>query len=257
MAQMDDIVFEYRNKSYGAYILRKKYNIQLTRALLLASAILLAGLAYPLVSSYIAVNKKGHFINDGTVTVFTPPKPEDFTPPPSPPPPPTADLEKRIAFVAPEVIEGEVIDNVDPFNMDDINNSTSNVMIDVSFELPRVKQDQTIEIPEEKKEIFITAEEMPSYTGGEAERIKFLHDHIQYPQLAAEISVEGTVYIRFVVDSKGNITDAFVLRGIGGGCDEEALRVVKAMPQWHPGKQNGKAVRVLFTMPIMFKLQNN
>jgi len=130
-------------------------------------------------------------------------------------------------------------------------------MIDVSFKLSGGKQDPAIGIPEEKKEIFTTAEEMPLYTGGEAERIKFLHDNIQYPQLAAEISVQGTVYIRFVVDSKGNITDAFVLRGIGGGCDEEALRVLKAMPQWHPGKQNGKAVRVLFTMPIMFKLQNN
>jgi len=60
--------------------------------------------------------------------------------------------------------------------------------------------------------------------------------------------------ISFVVDSKGNVTDVKVLRGIGGGCDEEAIRVVKAMPQWHPGKQNGKNVRVLYNMPIYFKL---
>jgi protein TonB len=63
------------------------------------------------------------------------------------------------------------------------------------------------------------------------------------------------VYVSFVVDSKGNVTDVKILRGIGGGCDEEALRVVKMMPKWHPGKQNGKNVRVLFNMPIYFKLQ--
>jgi protein TonB len=91
--------------------------------------------------------------------------------------------------------------------------------------------------------------------GGEDARNKFLAENIKYPQQASENGIQGTVYVSFVVDSKGNVTDVKVLRGIGGGCDEEAIRVVRSMPQWHPGKQNGKQVRVLFNMPIYFRLQ--
>jgi len=125
----------------------------------------------------------------------------------------------------------------------------------VSRNLATIILDVPIEFHEEKKEYSQLVEEMPSFPGGEAERNKFLADNIVYPQQATENGIQGTVYVSFVVDSKGNVTDVKVLRGIGGGCDEEAVRVVKMMPQWHPGKQNGKNVRVLFNMPIYFKLQ--
>jgi protein TonB len=97
---------------------------------------------------------------------------------------------------------------------------------------------------------------MPSFPGGDEERQKFLYDHIVYPQGAAENGIEGTVYIQFIVDTKGNITDVKILRGIGQGCDEEVLRVVKMMPQWNPGRQNGRNVRVLYNMAISFKLNS-
>jgi TonB family protein len=114
---------------------------------------------------------------------------------------------------------------------------------------------EVTEVQEESKPVYTVVEEMPQYPGGETERNKFLAINIVYPQQATENGIQGTVYVSFIVDLKGNITDVKVLRGIGGGCDEEALRVVKMMPLWNPGKQNGKLVRVLYNMPIYFKLQ--
>jgi periplasmic protein TonB len=255
--QMDEIVFEKRNKMYGAFILRKMYNRQLTKALLLASAIMIAGLAYPLVSSYNAKNEGRYVLIDYIYDplLIDPPKAEPPVIPPAPPD--NSEIQKQIRFIPPQIVDGYVPEDNGFLPMDEMNKIQTNIFIDITPEAKNEKQPDVLDIPESKKEIFITAEEMPTFTGGETERLRFLHDNIQYPQLAAETAIQGTVYIRFVVDSKGNITDAFVLRGIGGGCDEEALRVINAMPQWHPGKQNGKAVRVIFTMPIMFKLQNN
>ena len=115
--------------------------------------------------------------------------------------------------------------------------------------------DQTpnqVDETEESKPIFNIVEEMPSFTGGEGELAKFLGANIIYPQIAKESGIQGTVYVSFVVDSKGKVTNVKVLRGIGGGCDEEALRVFRMMPSWRPGKQNGQSVRVQFNMPLRF-----
>jgi protein TonB len=254
-APMDDILFENRNKLYGAYILRKMYNKQLYRALLLAVAILLAGLAYPVVSGY----NKHKILSpnwDGTVELAPPPIiPNEIVPPP-PPPPSTAELQKKVVFVTPEVIAGEVFDDINPINMDEFIKNTTNEAINSTFEPVVEKQKDIIEVPKIQEETFIIAEEMPAYPGGESERQKFLTDNIQYPLQAAEIGLQGTIYLEFVVDSKGNITNVRILRGIGSGCDEEAVRVIKMMPQWHPGKQNGKTVRVLYHMAIGFQLKS-
>ena len=103
-------------------------------------------------------------------------------------------------------------------------------------------------------EIFMVVEDAPSFPGGDEARIRFLQQNIKYPQMARESSIQGTVYVTFVVERDGSVTDVRVLRGIGGGCDEEAIRVIKAMPKWNPGKQRGKPVRVQFNMPIKFTL---
>jgi protein TonB len=179
---------------------------------------------------------------------------EEAPPPPPPPPPPPAALEQKVKFVAPIVTTEEVVEDVDIFNQDDLAKTSTNEAVVVEEVVVETKV-EVIEVPEEKKEVFTIVEEMPSFPGGDAERNKFLNTNIVYPQQATENGIQGTVYVSFVVDSKGNVTDVKVLRGIGGGCDEEAVRVVKMMPQWHPGKQNGKQVRVLFNMPIYFKLQ--
>lgn len=103
-------------------------------------------------------------------------------------------------------------------------------------------------------EIFTVVEDQPTFPGGDEARIRFLTNNIKYPQMARESSIQGTVYVTFVVERDGSVTDVRVLRGIGGGCDEEAIRVIKAMPKWVPGKQRGKPVRVQFNMPIKFTL---
>lgn len=96
---------------------------------------------------------------------------------------------------------------------------------------------------------------MPTFPGGESELMFFLRDNIKYPQLAREGNVQGCVYVQFVINADGVISNVTVLKGIGGGCDEEAIRVVKLMPPWIPGKQNGKPVNILFTLPIRYILQ--
>jgi periplasmic protein TonB len=107
----------------------------------------------------------------------------------------------------------------------------------------------------EEAEIFTVVESMPGYPGGDTARMKFLQENIKYPQMARESGIQGTVYATFVVEIDGSVTDVRIVRGIGGGCDEEAIRVIEAMPSWNPGMQRGKPVRVQFTMPIRFTLQ--
>ena len=103
--------------------------------------------------------------------------------------------------------------------------------------------------------VYTIVEEMPSFVGGEKERNRFLAENIIYPLTAKNAQIQGNVYVQFIIDEKGYVTDVKVLKGIGGGCDEEAARVISIMPKWNPGKQNGKPVRVLFNTPIYFWLK--
>lgn len=113
------------------------------------------------------------------------------------------------------------------------------------------------EVEEEvvEAEIFTVVEQMPEFPGGAEKLMKYLGENIQYPQMAREVGVQGTVYVTFVVEGNGQITGVRILRGIGSGCDEEAIRVVKSMPSWKPGKQRNRPVRVQFNLPVKFVLQ--
>jgi TonB family protein len=104
-------------------------------------------------------------------------------------------------------------------------------------------------------EIFTVVEEQPQYPGGDQAQLKFLNENIKYPQAARDIGIQGKVFVTFVVETDGTISDVRVLRGIGGGCDEEAIRVVKTMPKWIPGRQRGIPVKVQFNLPVKFTLQ--
>ena len=104
-------------------------------------------------------------------------------------------------------------------------------------------------------EIFKVVEEMPEFPGGSAKLMEYIQKNIKYPMMARESDIQGRVFVNFVVEPDGSISNVAVLRGIGGGCDEEAVRVVNSMPKWKPGKQRGSAVRVSYTVPIIFKLQ--
>ncbi|MBN2747592.1 MAG: energy transducer TonB [Bacteroidales bacterium] len=114
---------------------------------------------------------------------------------------------------------------------------------------------QQEEEEEKEEEIFVFVEEQAGFPGGEEARMKYLRDNTKYPQMAKESGIQGTVYLKFVVEKDGRITNIQVVRGIGGGCDEEAVRVLKSMPKWQPAKQRGRPVRVWFNMPFKFILQ--
>jgi TonB family protein len=102
--------------------------------------------------------------------------------------------------------------------------------------------------------VFTNISILPEYIGGEKARNSFLAENIKYPELATSLRIQGTVYLSFIVNENGDLIDIKVIRGIGGGCDEEAVRVIKLMPKWKPATQNGKNVRVIFNMPIDFRL---
>jgi protein TonB len=159
-------------------------------------------------------------------------------PPPPPAPPPTTTLINIVQ------------DNVeieDDFMIDAEANQLTEIP---TYVPPAVTEEEEVA----EAEIFTVVEDQPTFPGGDEARIRFLQNNIKYPQMARESSIQGTVYVTFVVERDGSVTDVRVLRGIGGGCDEEAIRVIKAMPKWVPGKQRGKPVRVQFNMPIKFTL---
>lgn len=159
----------------------------------------------------------------------------------TPPPPPPKQQTTVI-----EIVEDDVDIDVDleiDAEMDE----------DADIDDAPVQQEEEEE--EKEDEIFVFVEEQASYPGGEDARRAYLRDNIKYPEMAKESGIQGTVYLKFVVEKNGKISNVKVQRGIGGGCDEEAVRVLKAMPKWQPAKQRGRAVRVWFNMPIKFTLQ--
>jgi periplasmic protein TonB len=166
---------------------------------------------------------------------------EELKPPPPPPPP--------------KVVEVLTI-------IDD------NVKLDEEFEFESTEaDDQTVidakpAIEEEdnsgnagESEIFVIVEDMPEFPGGEVALRKWIAEHIKYPVIAAENGIQGKVYVQFVVDKDGGISNARVARGVDPSLDQEALRVVNSLPKWKPGMQRGKPVRVSYTVPINFQLQ--
>lgn len=277
-----DIVFEHRNKAYGAYFLRKSYPKVLRTATF--AGILFFGLATsaPLLQQYlIAQNDKETFINPELVNA-PPPPPSAKTPPPPPPPPPPPEPPRQatIAFVAPKpVIDEEVKIDDPPPRMEDMQDveiatttqegtkSTNEAIEEVIYQEVLSKEDEvkvepvqkqeTPEEPSDKDEdgIFKFVEQMPEFDGGHQAMLQYLGNNIQYPEIARRAGIEGPVSVQFIVDENGDISQATITRGIGGGCDEEALRVVNAMPRWRAGKQNGKPVKVRHNIQVRFKLR--
>lgn len=135
------------------------------------------------------------------------------------------------------------------------------IIIDVEVDEDlEIEEYVPIEIEEEEiveEEIFLVVEDQASFPGGEAKLYEFIRNNVKYPTLAKETGIEGTVFVQFVVEKDGTLTNVQALRKIGGGCDEEAIRVVKSMPKWKPGSQRGRNVRCSFTIPIKFTLQKN
>jgi protein TonB len=158
---------------------------------------------------------------------------------PPPPPPP-----KQVTVL--EVVEDDV-EVEDEIEID--------VEVDQDTEIevyvpPVMEEEEVVEA-----EIFTVVESMPEFPGGPAKMMEYIAKNIKYPAMARESGIQGRVFVNFVVEPDGSVSNVKVLRGIGGGCDEEAVRVVESMPTWTPGRQRGKAVRVSFNLPVRFTLQ--
>ena len=162
-----------------------------------------------------------------------------------PPPPPPETPEVTTEF---EVVEddAELTNELGPVNAE-VDENTQNIEI-----TPVVVEEEE---EEEEAQIFTVVEKDPEFPGGMEALYKYLQQNIKYPSIARENGITGRVYVTFVVERDGSIANPRVLRDIGGGCGAEAIRVVKSMPKWNPGKQSGKAVRVQFNLPVNFNLQ--
>lgn len=156
-------------------------------------------------------------------------------PPPPPPPAPTTVIE--IVEDEKEIEEELVIEDLE---------------VDEDTEIEFIEE-EVEEVSEEQ--IFTIVEQMPSFPGGDAELLQYLSKNTKYPAIAKDAGIQGTVYVTFVINKDGEVSDVKVLRSIGGGCDEEAIRVVENMPDWTPGKQRGKSVPVQYNLPIRFTLR--
>jgi protein TonB len=247
---LDEIVFRNRNKEYGAYELRMLYKKYVNRSLVISVVVLLLIVGIPFLIFKAANSAREE--KNVTVELANLNKPPEDAPPPPPPPPPEAEMEQKAKFVAP-VVTTDTTETTE-INQDDLNKTAVNTNVGDEVVVEETVQETKVIEEEANAPIFTVVEEMPSFPGGDESRIKFLQENIKYPQMAKESGIQGTVYVTFVVEGSGKVADVKVLRGIGGGCDEEAVRVVKMMPHWNPGKQSGKSVRVQFNMPIKFTL---
>lgn len=158
-----------------------------------------------------------------------------------PPPPPPAVQEVEVLNVVEDDVETESIE----INTED---DKEEVVIAAPVEAP--------EEEEEEEVVFVVVESMPEFPGGQQALFKYLGDNVKYPVIAQENGIQGRVICQFVVNKDGSIVDIEVVRSGGDpSLDKEAVRVIKSMPKWKPGKQRGKPVRVKFTLPVNFKLQ--
>ena len=264
-----DLVFEGRNQDYGAYQLRKgtsKRNIWSIIIVALAAALLFLGLTVHRMAEpnrtvmnmqavEVANIKKDK--KDVKVEKKDPVKVE-----------PERIIEKvksSVKFTAPVIRKDNLVKEEDEIKLDEIEKSTKAIgalTVDGNDELGgevlRIKEE--IAPPEppkhvEDNKIFEVVEQNPTFPGGTAALMSWLSQNIKYPVIAAENGIKGRVIVQFVVEKDGSITDVVVVKSVDPSLDKEATRVIKNMPHWIPGRQNGSPVRVRFTVPVTFTLQ--
>ena len=269
--EWSDLVFEGRNQSYGAYQLRKstgKRNLWALIIVALAAVLLYLGLQLQRMAE---ANKKVENTQAVALAKLNTEKKKE------------AKVEKKeiirqepekvveqvkssVKFTAPVIKKDEEVKEEDEIKLDEVQKSDKAVGAftvegndEVGGAVLKAKDD--IAAPEppkhvvEETKIFTVVEQMPMYPGGDAALMGYLRDNIHYPTVAAENGVQGRVVVGFVVERDGSITDVKVLRSVDPSLDREAMRVVKSMPRWTPGKQNGSAVRVKYQVPVTFRLQ--
>lgn len=261
-----DLIFTGRNQNYGAYKLRKgtsKRNIMSIIIMLLAAALIASFIGIKSIvdaKQQVALNAA---MNASVITKKvevkkrTPIKVEEQKP--------VEKVKSSVKFTAPVIKKDSEVKPEDELKTQDqlMNNNKAIGGFDVKGNDDAggevLKAKEIIAQPEPPKEeenkVFDVVEQMPAFPGGNGALMSFLSKNIKYPVVAEENGVQGRVIVTFVVEKDGSITDVRVAKSVDPSLDKEAQRVVKSMPNWIPGKQNGSAVRVKYTVPVTFRLQ--
>jgi|SRR6476661_3728957 len=267
-ASLNDIVFEGRNKAYGAYVLRRLYQRHVTRALIIATAVFLLLIAFPIVAHYMSERNKVNEKKNLQENVLMDAPPLDDTKPPPPPPPPEAPPPPppkltTIKFTPPVIKKDEEVKKEEVPDQEELKEKTvATVTVkgntDTAPDLSELsgEGDKVVEEVVENK-VYTYVEQMPELPGGggNAAIVAAIQKATRYPPLALRNQVEGRIFVSFTVNAQGDVSDVKVVKGLGSGLDEETIRAVKTLPKFRPGKQNGRAVSVSFTVPITFKIQ--
>jgi protein TonB len=249
----EDIIFEGRNKSYGAYAIRKNSTNYLEKGLVIAIALALLIIFIPVIlQSYTRKN-----VTDSPIIPMGPNILTDVPPPPTIPIVPLIQVSSTAAlpFVPPHIVdkplnELPIHSNVELGKAPGISSTamTGNEGADAG--------PATDIAPLQKPEEPLTfVDQPPSFPGGDEALHSFLASNIHYTGNARDFNIQGKVYVQFVVEKDGNISNLLIKKDIGAGCGEEAVRVIKMLPPWLPGRQNGHAVRTYVVLPIRFELK--
>ncbi len=248
----DDIVFEDRNKEYGAYKLRKKYNRNVLIALGIGVIMLATAVITPYLNAKASVNKSKRAERQVEIKMENLNTPTEAAPPPPPPPPPPADVVQQQRYIPPVVVDSIKPEDVKQLMTAD-QAQTEVVNKEVVEVAPQAKEE--VQEAEPEQQPFVVVEEMPMFPGGDAALLKYIAEHTQYPEIAKENNIQGKVIVRFCVTPKGGVSQVSVLKGVDPELDKEAIRVVNTLPAFKPGKQGGKPVPVWYMVPIAFTLK--
>ena len=247
----DDIIFRGRNKEYGAYDLRRRYASTMSISLV---AGLLIGASFFLVP-YFAYDPVD-YEPGGRIEVIAMPDPDLLTPPapPEAPPAPKAPVEAMndMRFVPPEVVMDELASADGVMSADQLYQVISDGTATEVFPGDLTAEDPVVPVASEP---YTFVKEMPSFPGGNEALLRYIMEHVNYPPDAAANGIQGTVLLRFVVSATGDVTRVEVTRSANPLLDDEALRVISALPRWKPGKQDGNPVPVWFSVPVIFVLR--
>ena len=263
-----DLVFEGRNQAYGAYRLRKgtaKRNILSIIIVLIAAVVIFSAIA---IKNVIQANQKVAITTEvelSKIETKKQAKVEKKAPVKIEQPKPVEKVKSSIKFTAPVIKKDEDVKPEEEMkNQDELQKTKTTIGAfnvvgndDIGGEVLKAKEEIAQPEPpkEEETKVFDVVEENPSFPGGQGALMQWLRDNIKYPVIAAENGIEGRVIVQFVVSKTGSISGVTVVRGVDPSLDKEAVRVVSAMPNWTPGKQNGTTVNVRYTLPVTFKLQ--
>ena len=265
-----DLVFEGKNQAYGAYQLRKdtgKRNLKaLITMFLIFAAIAAIVIAKVSIDNYIA--SRNAAIETDVELQSLAEKKEAKAEKKDEPEVEKIEIERvksSVAFTVPEIKKDDEVKEEQEIKSQDELQETNTAIGAFNVEGNDetggdvLKAKEVIAEPEppkvEETKVFDVVEEMPQFPGGQAALLEYLAKNIKYPVVAEENGVQGRVIVTFVVERDGSITDVRVVKSVDPSLDKEAARVVKSMPKWQPGKQNGSAVRVKYTVPVQFRLQ--